>query len=86
MNPEALVSERGKTHGDWDKQARLAQSLKGCIRIAQEPIRKLSKGQQEALEAILVKVSRIVCGDPSTADHWNDIAGYAVLGRDSQGL
>ena len=28
---------------------------------------------------IAVKISRILTGDPSHADNWHDIAGYATL-------
>ena len=30
---------------------------------------------------ILLKIARIICGDPTYADHWDDIAGYAMLGK-----
>lgn len=30
---------------------------------------------------ILAKIARIVSGDPNHADHWDDIAGYALLGK-----
>jgi len=37
--------------------------------------------QGEAIHMICVKLARIVCGDPNHADHWDDIAGYARLGK-----
>ena len=86
MSVDTLIQERGRTHGDWSKQAQCAQSLKNCIRRAQEPIRTLSKGQMEAIEMVCVKISRIVCGDPNNPDHWTDIIGYATLGKDSPEL
>lgn len=86
MTIEALIAERDKTHGNWSKQAQCAQSLKNCIRIAQEPIRTLSKQQWEALDMICVKISRIVCGNPNEKDHWDDIIGYAMLGKMSDPL
>lgn len=33
----------------------------------------------EALDMIASKLSRVICGDPDTADHWADIGGYAML-------
>ncbi len=77
---EALVQERGKTHGDWKAQSNLAQQLKILIRGGSGQNLRASF-QEEALEMILVKVSRICCGDPNESDHWDDIAGYAVLGK-----
>lgn len=81
-----LLSERGRTHGNWEVQAQLAQSLKSAIDHAQLPVRTLSKGQREAIDMICVKLSRIVVGNPNEIDHWVDIAGYARLGEKSQGL
>lgn len=86
MSTDALIEERGETHGSWERQARLAQTLKGCITMTQEPIRTLSKGQREAIDMICVKLSRIVVGNPNEADHWRDIQGYARLGEKSEGL
>lgn len=28
---------------------------------------------------IVMKMVRIVCGDPKNKDHWNDIVGYVML-------
>ena len=86
MTIESLIAERDKTHGNWSKQAQCAQSLKNCIRRAQEPLRTLSKGQMEAIEMVLVKASRIACGNPNEPDHWDDIIGYAMLGKMSDPL
>lgn len=84
-SPEILVTERGATHGDWNLQAFTAQQLKRPVReailqrkLGQIPI---SIQQTEAVEMILVKISRIICGDPYDPDHWNDIQGYAELGK-----
>ena len=76
MTPAAIITERAKTHGDYKLQAKLAQDLKA--RIRQEG-GNLSPQQQEALEMICVKIARIVCGNPNEPDHYQDIAGYALL-------
>ena len=83
----ALVQERKSVHGDWMEQATLAQDLKVQVRAAVEEHHdyhttfRLPPHQREAIEMILVKISRICAGDPSHADHWIDIEGYARLGR-----
>lgn len=77
--PEALVTERGKTHGDWTKQARCAQDIKKIIRDHFHV--DMNYNQLEALEMIAVKMSRILCGNAFEPDHWDDISGYAVLGK-----
>ena len=81
-----LIQERKQTHGPWKTQATIAQTLKAILRngvvmrntAGQD---KISPEQLEALEMILVKVSRIVCGNASEPDHWADIQGYAELGK-----
>jgi hypothetical protein len=39
----------------------------------------LAPDQREALEMIVVKIARIINGDPNCADSWRDIEGYARL-------
>lgn len=39
----------------------------------------LSDEQAESLDMIAMKVARILSGDPSHSDHWEDIEGYARL-------
>jgi hypothetical protein len=81
-DPVALTNERKKQHGNWAHQAHVARNLKGII---DEHARNLSNGQREALDMIAVKISRILSGDPNHADHWDDIAGYAYLGKGGHG-
>ena len=75
---DRLLQERGKVHGKWEDQASTANTLKNAVRTP--GWRNLTAMQQEAIDMILVKVSRIVNGNPSHADHWTDIKGYAELG------
>lgn len=76
---QELTQERGKTHGDWSHQAKCAQALK-CV-IMENDRWAMAAGRREALEMIAVKMSRILCGDAAEPDHWNDIQGYAELGK-----
>jgi hypothetical protein len=80
MEPEALTAERGKTHGDWFEQSLLQNLIKRDMHDAPR-WHLLSASQKEALDMIAVKLSRIVSGNPAEADHWDDIMGYALLGR-----
>jgi len=75
-----LTTHRGQTHGDWKEQATLARTLKECIHHSMGWTR-MDASQQEALEMIMVKVSRICTGNPEFDDHWDDIMGYAHLGK-----
>lgn len=74
----ALLAERGKTHGRFEDNARVAQDLKVVFR-AQEGWGNLSLVHREALDMFAGKVSRILSGQGGFADHWDDIAGYAKL-------
>lgn len=90
MTTEDIIKTRHSTHGNWADQARIAGELKTLMRkhIDAQHIEKLSNGQlplsparREALDMILTKVARIIAGDASFPDHWDDIAGYAQLGK-----
>ena len=76
---ETLSTTRGTTHGDWIAQSKIEADLKLRLRTSSN-WNALSEGQKMALEAICMKMSRVVTGDQDFKDHWNDIAGYAKLG------
>lgn len=74
------LNERGKTHGDFEKQAHTSQVLKNIISDTLVRNNKpLPDYQREALTMIAHKISRILNGNPAEPDHWRDIAGYATL-------
>lgn len=75
---DGLIDERGKTHGDFDEVAEIAQAIKGWLRKGSAWSR-LTPVQREALESKATKDARIVCGDPNFPDHWRDDAGYTAL-------
>ncbi len=81
MKPiEEIFEDRGPVHGDFNDQFALSQGLKSEIHMAlRSPM--MDSVLQEALDHILVKISRIVVGDPTFDDHWADIIGYATLAR-----
>lgn len=72
----ALIAARQKTHGEFADTARVAQRLKEVLR---DEAADLTDEQREAIDGIFVKLARIVAGDADHADHWRDIAGYALL-------
>lgn len=75
---EEILAERGKTHGDFTVHARVAQSLKNVIRV-EHGFENMNSVQVEAIDMIMHKIGRIVAGNPNHHDHWDDIAGYAIL-------
>lgn len=78
MNIEDTLADRGKTHGNFCEQFALSQMLKHQMHT-QDGWEKLTLSQQEAMEMIAMKMSRIVVGDSNHADNWHDIVGYASL-------
>lgn len=76
--PDELIAERGNTHGDYADTARIAQALK-TVMHGERSWQHMSDKQRESLDMIATKLSRILSGDPSTPDHWQDISGYALL-------
>jgi hypothetical protein len=75
---DALLTERGSTHGDFSVNADLSQRLKRILRES-PGWTNLHPVHREALDVIALKVSRILSGKPYEPDHWADIAGYARL-------
>lgn len=80
METNEIIQERKKTHGSWVEQANTSHCLKNQMRSC-SGWHSLKPYQQEALDMIEMKVSRILSGDPNEPDHWDDIAGYALLGK-----
>lgn len=74
----ALLAEREATHGDFRAVAQTAQILKDVLRTAPS-FDRMEHVQREAVEAICGKLARIACGNAFSAEHWEDVAGYARL-------
>lgn len=74
----AVLAERGKRYGEFHCHAYIAQNLKRAMHEMGGWI-ELDDDQKEALEMIQHKIARILNGNPSYADNWIDIAGYATL-------
>lgn len=84
---EAILEARGKTYGSFAENSDYACQFLAVIRKAKvarlgnRP--ELTVSQENALNMICQKMSRILSApDASYADNWDDIAGYAKLGRD----
>ncbi len=73
---DELIDAHQATHGDFADTAAIAQALKSVLDVAAAG---LGVVQREALDQIAVKIARICAGDPTCAEHWRDLAGYAWL-------
>ena len=78
------LTERGNRYGKFKDHAELSQQLTSVMRCS-EGWGRLDYDMREALEMIQHKVARILNGDPTYADSWHDIAGYARLVDDRLG-
>ena len=76
MDIKETLNERQGTHGDFTDNARVSQELK---QLLHSNLSDRNNVQQEAIDMICHKLSRIVCGNAYEPDHWRDIAGYATL-------
>lgn len=81
MSTTALLDERGSTHGRFLDNARNGQALRDLFR--QSPHwEDMDPVCREALDMMACKISRILSGQATYADHWLDIEGYARLARE----
>ena len=78
MSLDDVLAQRGRTHGNWSDNARLAQAMKELWRN-EKGWQRLSACQREALDMIGYKISRVLNGDCNCVEHWIDVAGYAQL-------
>lgn len=78
VNTQELLAERQKTHGEYGEHARCTQEILRVLQ-AERGYPTLTDMQKESLHMIAHKMGRIVTGNPNIEDHWDDIAGYAVL-------
>lgn len=77
---DPLLNERQKTHGSFKDNAAISQQLKGIFGMQEH---QRPHAQNEALDMIALKLSRILSGQANFKDHWDDIAGYAKLGSEA---
>lgn len=73
---DAILDQRHQTHGAFMDVAAVAVALRAILRDRRPD---LMPDQEEALNMICVKISRIVNGDPNHLDSWRDICGYSQL-------
>lgn len=75
---QETLNAKEKTYGDFGKLAQAAQAFKSVCR-ASPSWAAMTAVQREAAEMIMLKMVRVLYGDPLHFDTWHDIAGYATL-------
>lgn len=79
MSVEDLIRARDNSHGNYKDNSELFMSFVDALQDSPN-FRELPSTRRKALILIASKMSRIVAGDHSFSDHWDDIIGYAKLG------
>lgn len=74
------LAERGARYGAYTDHAGASVALWAAM-ASQSGWTGLSAPQKHALTMIAEKMGRILSGDPTYADNWHDIEGYARLGH-----
>lgn len=79
LEAKTLIAIRPTTHGDFAIGAKFTQAV---MRAAAESPSwsTMSDIHKECFHHIVQKLQRVVCGDPNFKDHWDDAAGYAMIG------
>lgn len=80
-----MLEERGSRYGNYAEQTEIIHEIIEGIHSAGNAgmnMLEMKPDQKDALYMIIVKISRILNGDPDYADNWEDIAGYATLVAD----
>lgn len=83
-----ITAKRGAVYGPFLHNAIVAQKLKAALRAIPDPDNEglrwenLPADVREALDLIVLKMSRIVTGDGEYLDNWDDIGGYAKIVAD----
>jgi len=72
------LEERGSRYGDFPTHATITQNIKRAM-VESPNWNFLPDEMKESLEMIAHKIGRILNGDPTYADSWHDISGYATL-------
>jgi len=78
MSASETLELRGKSYGDFQSNARIAQAIKAVLRDSPNWA-ALPADMKEAMEHIASKLGRLLNGDPQYIDSWHDISGYAQL-------
>lgn len=75
-----ITDDRRKTHGDFSIGAKIIDDVMKIYQ-ASPNWDKLTPVMRETIHMTVHKHQRILTGDPTVLDHWDDISGYNYLPR-----
>lgn len=73
-----ILQDRESNYGSYQANAQLIQQFKNHAR-GMTGWHKMSSDKQQSIDMIFTKIGRIITGDSTHQDSWDDIAGYAEL-------
>jgi|GEM_PF-6603920 len=80
---KVITTQRENTHGSFKNTATIIQSLKRAFRTTNPKLKGYEYGQDlvvdECLDMMFNKIGRTGSGNTAFFDHYQDIAGYALL-------
>lgn len=83
---DAILEQRGAAYGDFRYQAVLARAFKDLAAPAYDNLEQRSDLHsstvatiEEGMDMVLHKISRLLNGDITHLDSWDDIIGYATI-------
>jgi hypothetical protein len=79
---QRILSERESRYGDFESLSTLSQALKSAV-WSHAGWDNLPDAGKEALEMTLHKIARIVNGDCTYEDSWDDAGGYLMRGAEA---
>jgi hypothetical protein len=80
MKTEDILAQREQTHGSYQDNANISQTLIEIIKDAMGPSwYDMRPYQRHTIMMVCMKLARVAVGNPDEPDHWRDIAGYAEL-------
>lgn len=78
MERDPLLEQRQLTHGSFQDNAFISQSLKRVLHC-HLGWNHLTDVEREVMDMIALKFSRILSGKSLEKQHWEDVVGYAKL-------
>lgn len=78
MTIEDTLKERGVQYGPINIEALAIREIKEALPYNEA----ITPVQRHCLDMIIVKMARIMNGNPNYADNWTDIQGYAKLAEE----
>ena len=72
-----ILKQRSARYGNFETESEISEALKAILRLYYT--KKHKAYMRSALEFNCHKMARILNGDPTYADNWVDISGYATI-------